>query len=111
MHLNRNQQPPPQESGKRLLRCPRGGDEQLRLYLASYEGRPFVDARIWARAEGGRWVPTKRGCSFRMRELDAIVEALGWVRDMAPTTAENPSHRERGLPLASPGFDEFSAMP
>jgi plasmid stability protein len=45
---------PPQDLGHRLLTLPRGQDEELRLCLDAYEGRPFLNVRIWTRDTAGR---------------------------------------------------------
>ncbi|MBV8607848.1 MAG: hypothetical protein JO034_10360, partial [Singulisphaera sp.] len=38
---------------------PRGQDEELRMSLDAYEGRPFLNLRIWTRDPAGRgWWPS-----------------------------------------------------
>jgi hypothetical protein len=100
----------PRGSGRRLLSCPRG-DEQLRLHITSCEGRPFVDARVWARGTDGSWFPTKRACSIRLHEVDAVIAALGRVRDVTPTPAENRSCDVTGLPPSDTGSHRESPQP
>lgn len=54
---------------RRLATFPRSEVEELRVELATYKGKPFVQARIWFRSSEGTWHPTKRGVTFRVREL------------------------------------------
>ncbi len=54
---------------RRLATFPRSEVEELRVELATYKGKPFVQARIWFRSNEGAWHPTKRGVTFRVREL------------------------------------------
>ena len=74
---------PPQDLGHRLLTLPRGQDEELRLSLDAYEGRPFLNVRIWTRDTDGRgWWPSKRGVTFKLRELADVAEALAEALDL-----------------------------
>lgn len=61
---------------RRLATFPRSGVEELRVELATYKGKPFVQARIWFRTEAGVWHPTKRGVTFRVHELADAVGAF-----------------------------------
>ena len=83
---------PPQDLGHRLLTLPRGHDEELRLSLDAYEGRPFLNLRIWTRDPAGRgWWPSKRGVTFKLRELADVAEALAEALDlMAEHQAPRP---------------------
>ena len=117
---------PPQDLGHRLLTLPRGHDEELRLSLDAYEGHPFLNVRIWTRdADGRGWWPSRRGVTFKLRELADVAEALAEALDLR---AEHPAgrpplspaaphpRRDRAMPaLPSPqsagggeDFDEFA---
>jgi hypothetical protein len=117
---------PPLDLGHRLLTLPRGHDEELRLCLDAYEGRPFLNVRIWTRDTDGRgWWPSKRGVTFKLRELADVAEALAAALDLMakhpagrltlPPAAPHP-RRDRAMPaLPSPrsagggeDFDEFA---
>jgi hypothetical protein len=117
---------PPQDLGHRLLTLPRGHDEELRLSLDAYEGRPFLNIRIWTRDTDGRgWWPSKRGVTFKLRELADVAEALATALDLMdehqagrpalPPAAPHP-RRDRAIPaVPSPqsagggeDFDEFA---
>lgn len=58
------------------LALPRGDNEELRIELASYEGHSFVQARLHFRGTDGEWHPTRKGVTFKLRELGAIVRTL-----------------------------------
>jgi len=99
---------PPQDLGHRLLTLPRGHDEELRLSLDAYEGRPFLNLRIWTRdADGRGWWPSKRGVTFKLRELADVAEALAAALDLM---AEYPAGRP-ALPPAAPHPRRDRAMP
>jgi hypothetical protein len=117
---------PPRDLGHRLLTLPRGHDEELRLSLDAYEGHPFLNVRIWTRDTDGRgWWPSKRGVTFKLRELADVAEALAAALDLMaehqdgrptlPPTGPHP-RRDRARPaLPSPrsaaggeDFDEFA---
>ena len=66
----------PRDDGETLLERPRNETEKFRLTLKTYEGRPFIDARIYFRGTDGGWHPTKKGVSIRVGELAAVVDAL-----------------------------------
>jgi len=63
------------DPGKILTACKRTDGSELRISLKEYQGRPWVDARIW-QTEGERMIPTKKGVGFKTRELPEVVEAL-----------------------------------
>jgi hypothetical protein len=126
----------PVETGRRLATFPRGQDQELRVALAEYQGRPYVSLRVWALdSRSGQWWPVKgKGCSVRIAEAGDLAEVLSRVaREQGPTSgaparpqpsrapgrrdwrAENdPQPRgpavEGGLPLGTPEreFDEFA---
>ncbi|MFH1177443.1 MAG: transcriptional coactivator p15/PC4 family protein, partial [Acidobacteriota bacterium] len=51
--------------------------EQLRVTLREYQGRPFIDLRVWFLANDNHWHPTKKGATIRRGELGRVLEALG----------------------------------
>jgi hypothetical protein len=53
----------------------RSQTERLRVELGTYEGHPYVGIRVWTLI-GDAWVPTKKGCTVRLREIDKVIEAL-----------------------------------
>jgi len=73
----------------------RGDDEIYRVALKQYEGRPYLDLRIWARATSGgnQFVPTKKGVSLRRAAIPELLDAIKRGADMlaATTTTKGQS--------------------
>jgi len=107
-------QSPPAETGQRLVCLPRGEDEQLRITWSEYQGHKFVAVRMWTRDRQNRWWPdSRRGCSFRVKELGLVVKALNEALQLAeeqgaqwePIPAARPTRRTpqaRRRPSAEP---------
>lgn len=95
----------PREMGRRLASIPRvkrnAPDEELRISLDEYEGHPYVSVRLFARdTRSGEWFPTRKGCSVRIAECEAVASALrkavGIVESERPA---RPAPRPPGGPL------------
>ena len=63
------------DPGKILATCKRQDGTELRVALREYEGKPWVDVRIWQPMDE-RMAPSKKGVGIRTRELPDVVEAL-----------------------------------
>lgn len=72
-----------------LASLPRGRDEneELRVSLDEFtpdNGKPskYVSLRLWYKGKGnqGDWLPTKKGLTVRIKELDAVLSALEKAR-------------------------------
>ena len=75
---------PPEENGERLVTIQRGEDEEIRLSWARYNGRPFLNVRMWKKDDAGAWWPEKsKGMSVRVKELPAFAEGLAQAMDHA----------------------------
>ena len=63
-----------------VARIPRrnrnGGEEELRVEVARYNGRPYVTVRIWYRSDD--WCPGQ-GLRIRLEEVGAVSEAMNRV--------------------------------
>lgn len=68
---------PPTPSGETLAEFDRGQGITLRLSAETYESHPFIRLQQW---QGGYPIRGK-GCSLRLKELPAILEALGRIVD------------------------------
>lgn len=63
-----------------LLRLARGDREELRLTVDKYKGHEYVSARVWyLPAAGVEWLPSKKGLTFKLRELPDVTRALSGV--------------------------------
>jgi hypothetical protein len=88
--LRENQAPerprsgPPEENGVRITAIARGDDEELRLSWAEYNGRKFLNIRVWKKAEDGTWWPEKgKGLTVRTRELPAFADGIAKAVELA----------------------------
>ena len=55
---------------------------QIRVEPMQWEGKPRIDVRLWVYAEEkGEMIPTKRGLSVRLDQLQGIMDELTQARD------------------------------
>lgn len=71
----------PEPSGRLLAAIPRPGGRfgppsELRISLDEYQQRPYVSVRLWTKGPDGRFWPSKKGCSVRVGEAEAVADAL-----------------------------------
>jgi hypothetical protein len=61
-----------------LVRAVRRADgEELRIELTSYQGHPFISVQLWAFNRIDKvWLPTRKGCSVRLREAREVARGL-----------------------------------
>jgi hypothetical protein len=83
MWISPNHPDPPQtasapiDTARQLATFPRSDRAELRVSLARFQGRAYVNLRIWEANEAGEWWPAKgKGCSIRIHELSEMVAAL-----------------------------------
>ena len=50
--------------------------EQIRLALREYEGREFVDIRLFFKTDSDEWQPTRKGLAVSPRHWSAFREEL-----------------------------------
>jgi len=87
---------PPQENGERLGTFPRGDGSEMRVNLATFEGKPFVSLRLWERDQTGGWWPVKgKGCSVRISEAGELASVLA---SLAGRTTPPPAGRDDARP-------------
>lgn len=71
-----------------------GSDEELRVCLSEYNGKPYAQIRIWyADAATGTYKPTKRGTSIRPSEIREAVAALQEAMRRLEAADERPAAR------------------
>ena len=79
----------PIEQGERLATVSRGDSEELRFSWSEYNGRPFLNIRLWNRDVSGQWWPTKdKGIAIRRHELADLAEAVAGAMDRADAFAK-----------------------
>lgn len=68
----------------------KNASEQIRLALREYEGRAFVDLRLFFRTDADEWQPTKKGLTLSPLKWPAFRQAIDQLDE---------EMRERGLLL------------
>lgn len=95
----------------RLATCERkNGDraEELRVSLDEFQTEDgkrhrYVSARLWCRAQNDEWRPTKKGTTFRRRELEQVASALAKAVELIDD--ENPADAAKALELRRQAWD------
>ncbi len=59
-----------------ILRVARGAKTETRVSLDSFDGRTFVNLRLWFMAPNGVWGPTRRGVTFEVEALHDLQRAI-----------------------------------
>lgn len=74
------------ERGTIIGMAARGPREELRATMAEYNGRPYIDLRVWS-FDNGKWRPTTRGVSVRSSEANQVSE---WIKRGFNPVVNNP---------------------
>jgi hypothetical protein len=73
--------PKPPPSLLKFRRQVDGKPAVLRWSAEVFEGKPYVNIRMWTLGGDGAEYPTKQGVTIRQTEIDQVIEALIRVRD------------------------------
>jgi hypothetical protein len=68
-----------QEREPPLYTFPKNTRQEVRCCISRFGGNTFADFRVFARASGGVWIPTRKGLALspaRLSDLAAAVAAL-----------------------------------
>jgi hypothetical protein len=107
----------PDDESRHLLTLDRtkvgGSEEEVRIALDTFNGNPYVSIRLWFRNRAGAWMPTRRGCSVRLREIGDVVSALQSAERICDSQRprqprREPDRRRPNLPGVSAGGEGFS---
>ena len=58
--------------------------EVVKVQLTEFDGQQLLDVRVWAVRQGKEYVPTKKGITLRVEQIDDLKEAI----DMAAEEIE-----------------------
>jgi hypothetical protein len=74
------------ESSERLLfAIPSGKRDEIQFHLRHYEGRDFLDLRIWFKPEGSTvFKPTRKGLTMGLHCLPDLVEGFEKLARLMP---------------------------
>jgi hypothetical protein len=61
----------------------KGRGEELHLSISEFEGRKFMDVRTFYAASDNRFLPTKKGATFGINQIDRLIELLQVARKKA----------------------------
>jgi hypothetical protein len=59
---------------------------EIRVSLSKYRGRTFGDFRLWVLKDGD-WIPTRKGWTIGVAQLQELEEAILKLRDAAEQSA------------------------
>jgi hypothetical protein len=59
----------------------RSPTEKLIIEDSNYKGHDLVSLRIYFLSKEEQWLPTKKGVTFRLDQLDEVLEALQKIKD------------------------------
>ncbi|MDX9857989.1 MAG: transcriptional coactivator p15/PC4 family protein [candidate division Zixibacteria bacterium] len=59
----------------------RSQTEKLIIEDSEYKGHQLVSLRIYFLSKEDEWLPTKKGVTFRLDQLDEVIGALNQIKD------------------------------
>jgi len=62
---------------------PRQKGEVWRLRISTFNGRPFVDLRVFYRGRSGDYLPTKKGVALGVSHLAELADGLSLALEYA----------------------------
>lgn len=66
----------------------KGTKQQIQVSLANFRGRTFGDLRLYVTDKNGVLIPTQRGITVGLEQLDELEEAVGRLRDASDQTTQ-----------------------
>ena len=60
----------------------KGAKQQIQVSLATFRGRTFGDLRLFVLKDGD-WIPTQRGCTVDLEQLEELEEVVVKLRNTA----------------------------
>lgn len=59
----------------------RNPTEKLIIEQSNFKGRDLVSLRIYFMSTEEEWLPTKKGVTFRLDQLDEVLDALNKIKN------------------------------
>jgi transcriptional coactivator p15 (PC4) len=66
----------------------KGPRQEIRVSLSKFRGQTLGDLRLFVANEQGEWIPTTKGCTIGVEQLDELAEAVGRLRQAAGAPPE-----------------------
>jgi len=80
----------PFEEQRLICTIHKSAKQEVRVSLNSFRGRTFGDLRLYVVNRQGLLVPTRKGITVGVDQLDELEEAVGRLRDASDPTAHSP---------------------
>jgi hypothetical protein len=61
----------------------KGPRQEIRVSLSKFKGRTFGDVRLFVPNQQGEWIPTMKGCTVGVEQLEELEEAVLRLRSAA----------------------------
>ncbi len=69
-----------QDTEEIIAKIQRSETEELRVTISTYKGHRYIGLRVWAESSEGDMRPQPRkGCSVRLKELQGVHDAIGYI--------------------------------
>ena len=100
---SKDERPPP-DHGEVLFKAERGRPGQqpevFEVSVKEYQGRRYVDLRMWWKGLSGDWLPGKKGISIRATEIEGVIRALNKAAEiLAAPEPQAPASRQGDVPF------------
>ena len=59
---------------------PKNALEEVRVYLSEYKRKPYLNLRVFYKAEDEQWKPTPKGLTLSVDLIDELVAAVAALR-------------------------------
>ena len=63
-------------SPKLISEFNKNSTEIIRIQLTEFVGKQFLNVRVWALRQDGEYVPTKKGLTLRVEQVDDLLEGI-----------------------------------
>ena len=67
----------------------KGAKQEIHVSLATFRGRTFGDLRLYVLNSQGEFIPTTKGCTVGLEQLEELEEAIGRLRDASDQTTHH----------------------
>ena len=68
--------PKPDTEGKLIAEFGKNSSEIVRIQLVQYKDQELLDVRVWVLRDEKNYVPTKKGISLRVNQIEDLKQAI-----------------------------------
>ena len=96
-----HERPPQEQHEQQVIHViHKGPKQELRVSLNTFRGRTFGDLRLFILNSQGEWIPTMKGCTVGVGQLEELEEAVSKLRDASKPSSSHISRRSFAIPIA-----------